>query len=98
MSVINLVSDDDLERARQDPAFRHQLVANNLELLLSEINKMRAVRADAMESPQIREAVSLAVKLAELLQKIAAARGEPLQTSLIGDVKEISGGALRAAS
>jgi hypothetical protein len=69
---ISLVTDDDLARAREDPAFRYQLVVENLRLLLDEINKMRAVRSDAMECKEIREGVKLAVQLSELLQRIAA--------------------------
>ena len=98
MSGIELVSEDDLARARQDPVFRHQLVANNLELLLNEINKMREVRADAMESHQIREAVGLAVKMAELLQRIATARADGSQERLIGQVRAMSEGRFMAAS
>ncbi len=67
----DLVSKDDLERARNDPEFRQQMLANNLERLLEALNDMRKV-ADS-KSPeaarQIREGVDLAVKLAERLQQ-----------------------------
>ena len=66
-----LVTDADLVRAREDAAFRHQLVAENLELLLQELNKLRARAADRTRARQIREGVDLAVKLADLLQRIA---------------------------
>jgi hypothetical protein len=66
-----LVTDADLARAREDAAFRHQLVAENLELLLQELNKLRARGADRTRAKQIREGVDLAVKLADLLQRIA---------------------------
>jgi hypothetical protein len=69
---VSLVTDDDLARAREDPAFRYRLVVENLRLLLDEINKMRAVRSDAMECKEIREGVKLAVQLSELLPRIAA--------------------------
>ena len=69
---ISLVTDDDLARAREDPAFRYKLVVTNLRLLLDEINKMRAVRSDAMECKEIREGVKLAVQLSSLLQRIAS--------------------------
>ncbi len=36
------VTDGDLVRARQDPDFRHKLVASNLEVLLEELNRLRA--------------------------------------------------------
>jgi hypothetical protein len=67
-----LVTDDDLVRARQDPAFRYQLVVDNLRLLLDEINKMRKVHVDSMDCVEIREGVKLAVQLSNLLQRIAS--------------------------
>jgi hypothetical protein len=64
----DLVSEDDLARARNDPAFRQQMLADKLEILLQALNKMRR---DNSESPQaaaqIREGVDLAVKLADRL-------------------------------
>ena len=69
--TISLVTEEDLARARTDPAFRYKLVVTNLRLLLDEINKMRAVRSDAMECKEIREGVKLAVQLSSLLQRIA---------------------------
>ena len=67
----DLVSKDDLERARSDPEFRQQMLANNLERLLEALNDMRKVADN--KSPeaarQIREGVDLAVKLAERLQQ-----------------------------
>ncbi len=74
MSKIGLVSDEDLARARLDPAYRHQLVADNLSMLLNEIKKMRAAHADADDCREIREGVKLAVQLAELLQRMASNR------------------------
>ena len=66
-----LVSEDDLERARSDPQFRHQLLAYNLERLLEVLNDMR--KSPTGKSPeaarQIREGVDLAVKLADRLQQ-----------------------------
>ena len=67
----DLVSEDDLERARRDPEFRQQLLAHNLERLLEALNDMRKVPdnngPDAAR--QLREGVDLAVKLAERLQR-----------------------------
>ena len=64
------VTDEDLERARRDQAFRRKLLSDNLELLLATLNKMRASsRAmDKNAARQIRDGVDLAVKLADLLQ------------------------------
>ena len=70
MSGSALITDDDLARARQDPAFRHQLVADSLELLLRELNRLRSSKSDAARARQIREGVELAVRLADLLQRL----------------------------
>ena len=65
-----LISEDDIERARIDPAFRQQLLAENLERLLHALNTMRRNGdADPASARQIREGVDLAVKLADRLQK-----------------------------
>ena len=69
--MTNLVTEDELQRARSDPEFRHQLLAHNLERLLEALNDMR--KGPAGKSPdtarQIREGVDLAVKLADRLQQ-----------------------------
>jgi hypothetical protein len=75
MSIIALVTDAELARARLDPIFRHQL-AGNLEFLLEKLNRMRGGEVDSRSARQIREGVSLAVQLAELLQRIPAGRPE----------------------
>ncbi len=77
MSKGTLVTDTDLARARADPAYRHQLVADSLELLLGELNKLRSRDASAKNARQIREGVDLAVRLAELLQRIPGNRSPP---------------------
>ena len=64
-----LVSEEDLARARSDLAFRQQLLADNLEMLLAALNKMRRTTNPTPEAAaQIREGVELAVKLADRLQ------------------------------
>ena len=73
MREIALVTDDDLTRARVDPEFRHRLVADNLELLLSELNRLRGGKTDRRRAKHIREGVDLAVQLAEILQRIERA-------------------------
>jgi hypothetical protein len=63
------VTDDDLARARQDPAFRQKLLSQNLEVLLAVLKKERqAARATGTAAAQLREGVQLAVRLAELIQ------------------------------
>jgi hypothetical protein len=74
MRPIALVTDEDLARSRVDPAFRHRLVAENLELLLNELKRLRNGKTDAHRAKQIREGVDLAVRLAEILQQIEQAR------------------------
>jgi hypothetical protein len=69
-----LVDEESLARARADPEFRHRLVADNLEVLLKELNRLRSGKTDARRQKLIREGVDLAVKLAELLQRIERAR------------------------
>jgi hypothetical protein len=70
MRAAALVTDDDLARSRVDPEFRHRLVAENLEMLLSELKRLRNGKTDAGRTNQIREGVDLAVQLAEILQRI----------------------------
>ncbi len=65
-----VVTDEDMARARSDPAFRQQLMAQNLEQLLEMLNTMRKNNnTDPVSVRQIREGVDLAVKLAAKLQK-----------------------------
>jgi hypothetical protein len=69
MPAITLVTDDDLARSRQDPKFRQQLVADNLDMLLNELKRLRRGKAHAQHADHIREGVDLAVQLAEILQR-----------------------------
>ena len=67
-----LVTEDDIARARIDPEFRQKMLAENLERLLEMLNTMRKNRAaDPASARQVREGVDLAVKLANRLQKNA---------------------------
>ena len=68
-----LVTDTDLVLARNDPVLRHRLVADSLDLLLHELNRLRQSPTNATRARQIREGVDLAVRLAELLQRTATA-------------------------
>ncbi len=63
------VTEADLDRAREDPAFRHKLLQQNLDLLLRKLQKQRqTARPDTANASQMREGVTLAVRLAELIQ------------------------------
>jgi hypothetical protein len=63
------VSEDELVRARIDPAFRKKLLSQNMEALLAGLKQARKSPAsDDAGAEQIREGVQLAVRLAELIQ------------------------------
>ena len=71
----DLVTAEDLARARKDPAFRQQLLAENLDRLLEALNRMRRARKHTPDSArQMREGVDLAVKLADRLQQSGGSR------------------------
>ncbi len=72
----DLVSEEDLARARTDLAFRQQLMAENLEKLLEKLNDLRRSSNVKPEvAKQIREGVDLAVKLADRLQQYGGQTG-----------------------
>lgn len=73
-----LVTDDDLARARRDPAFRQRLLAQNLDLLLEALNKAHRYNGpNPKTAGQIREGVELAVELADRLQREGGIPGGP---------------------
>lgn len=79
MAEFIAVTDEDLQRARKDSAFRRKLLSDNLEVLLATLNRMRASSPgvpDKDAARQIREGVDLAVRLADLLQT-ASDEAEP---------------------
>lgn len=74
ISTLPGVTDADLARARSDPAFRQKLLTESLEALLAKMQKLRKsaplpVSGGGGES-QLRQGVELAVRLAELIQKV----------------------------
>ena len=76
------VTDDDLARARSDPAFRQKLLTESLETLLAKMQKVRKSAPSAVASGegQLREGVELAVRLAELIQKVDGQPGSETRT------------------
>ena len=60
MPEVDLTTDADLARARRDPAFRQQLLTENLERLLAALNKLRRAKPSAKHAHQVREGVELA--------------------------------------
>jgi hypothetical protein len=67
-----LLTDEDLTRARHDPEFRQQLMVQNLDRLLEALNDLRRTEPNPDAARQIREGVDLAVKLADRLQQNAS--------------------------
>jgi hypothetical protein len=66
------VTEAELARAREDPSFRRKLLMQNLETLLGKLQKQRRVpRSKVATATQMREGVTLAVRLAELIQTAA---------------------------
>src|SRR5262245_20658697 len=63
------VTEDELVRARIDPAFRRRFLAQNLNRLLEALKKMRLAQQTDDTARQIREGADLAVKLADRLQR-----------------------------
>ena len=71
----DLVTEEELARARTDPEFRQEFMAGKLEMLLEALNKMRrSSDIKPQAARQIREGVDLAVKLADRLQQKPGAR------------------------
>jgi hypothetical protein len=69
MSKFTPVSEQDLARARTDPAFRQRLLSYNMEILLDGLKRARkSIAADGNEDDRIREGAQLAVRLAEIIQ------------------------------
>jgi hypothetical protein len=65
-----LATEDDIARARSDPAFRQQFLAQNLDRLLEALEMLRrASNPDADTVRLIQEGADLAVKLADRLQR-----------------------------
>ena len=75
MSSFPPVTEADLSRARTDPAFRQRFLQQSLDALLGRLQKERQMPTTTAAKPsQMREGVTLAVRLAELIQTAEAAR------------------------
>jgi len=65
-----LVTEEALERARHDPEFRQQLMAQQLEGLLAALSEMRQSGGKAPEmARQLKEGADLAIELAARLSQ-----------------------------
>jgi hypothetical protein len=76
MSPFSPVTDAELARAREDSVFRRKLLQQNLDVLLRGMQKQRQTRRSptTLSEAQMRESVTLAVRLAELIQAAEATR------------------------
>jgi hypothetical protein len=73
-------TEENLARARRDPAFKHRLLATNLDRLLAALNRLQRISdgTDPDQARQIREGVALALKLADRIRELIHHRpGEP---------------------
>jgi hypothetical protein len=70
MTAFAPVTDVELAKARSDPAFRQKLLEQSLDALLTGVQKLRntASSRETGSAKQMREAIELAVRLAELIQ------------------------------
>jgi len=68
MSSFAPVTEAELARARSDPAFRHRLLQQSLDGLLARLQRERRPGRATATDVQMREGVTLAVRLAELIQ------------------------------
>jgi hypothetical protein len=73
--MADLVTDEDLARARKDPDFRQKFMADHLDRLLEALNVARRSASNPARAKEIREGVDLAVKLAEILNNQGARPG-----------------------
>ena len=73
MAAFAPVTDAELARARTDLVFRQKLLKQNLQTLLARVQKLRnaAPAAQSVGAKQMREAIELAVRLAEMIQDAA---------------------------
>ncbi len=69
------VTEVELARARDDPAFRQRLLQQSLDALLARLQKERQASRGGAGDVQMREGVTLAVRLAELIQTPDPERG-----------------------
>lgn len=70
MAAFAPVTDADLARARKDAVFRQKLLEHNLQTLLARVQRLRNAppATHSVGASQMREAIELAVRLAEMIQ------------------------------
>jgi hypothetical protein len=83
----SLPSDDELARARADTAFRRELLASNLQSLITTMAMLKGA-PETTVSPQLagqlREGADLALQMSDILKRMAIEAGDyvpPVQNS-----------------
>jgi hypothetical protein len=78
MAAFAPVTEAELAHARSDPAFRRKLLEQSLEILLAGLQKLRSAPSaqGGASAKQMREAIELAVRLAEIIQAPGVRRRE----------------------
>ncbi len=68
MNPLPQITEAELMRARNDPAFRQRLLRQSLDALLGILQRENRLSRAATGDERMREGVNLAVRLAELIQ------------------------------
>jgi hypothetical protein len=78
MVKFRAITEEELVRGRDDPAFRQQLLVHALEQLLAVMHALQRSRPtmDALLARQLREGAELAVKLADMINGLEARKGK----------------------
>ena len=72
---MHLVTDAELSRARIDPQFRQELLAQSLESLLAALKRVQSGDIGPETARQMKEGAALAVQLADRLQRLGVQPG-----------------------
>ncbi len=69
------ITDAQLAQAREDPAFRRQVIGEQLAHLLAALNLLRASgpASNPQRDAQIREGIALAMSLSNILHRLGEA-------------------------
>lgn len=72
MADFLVATEEVIERSRNDPEFKQQLLTSTLERLLDELHRQRKAHAspDPARANMIREAAGLAAKLADIIREL----------------------------
>jgi hypothetical protein len=70
------ITDETLEKARQDSSFRQKMVSEYLERLMTAMNRVKQIaKTDPAASVNLQEGTRLAVKLTEIFHAIGVKPG-----------------------